>query len=98
MSSGTVRAGFSCAAGFSADLSSPQPAPKKQPTTIPRTTCSALCLRRATRLLLIVLPVPAGKDGIAGRSLAVAGKQWLSVSFSIVEGSVLLFIRWLLVV
>jgi hypothetical protein len=40
--------------------------------------------------LLISLPVPDGKDGLAAGSLA-GERKWLRVRFSIVEGSLLLF-------
>src|SRR6266404_3487240 len=89
MSSGTAgAAGCASAAGFSGGAS-PQPA-RKQAARIPSAAFRQV-RRRTARFLVISLPVPEGKDGKAAGSLAGVRKQSLSVRFSIIEASLLLF-------
>src|SRR6266849_10883865 len=89
MSSGTAgAAGLASAMGFSAGASL-QPA-RKHTAKTPSAAFRRIVWRRATRFLLISLPVPNGKDGMAAGSLADVRKQSLSVRFCIVEALLLL--------
>src|SRR4029077_6351342 len=89
MSSGTAgAAGLASAAGFSG-VASPQPTRKHAARIL--SAAFRRVRQRATRFLVISLPVPEGKDGMAAGSLAGVRKQLLSVRFSIVEASLLLF-------